>query len=111
MSLIGTILVLLFFSVCTSYLSDNLKANAKLIAGDTSFTCIVEDNTDLNKITKLAYQWKINSNSDKKKKSTLGCSQSEQWESNATFYIFQQNSFTLAKSKNCQGKLFGKQQD
>ena len=60
---------------------------------------------------KLTYQWKMNFNSDKKKKSALGCSQPEQRESKASFYIFQQNPLTLARSKNCQGTPFGKQRD
>ena len=68
----GSILGPLLFLIYINDLSENLASNPKLFAGDTSLFSVVKNvdasNIDLNnylkKISKWAFQWKINFNPD-----------------------------------------------
>ena len=68
----GSILGPLFFIIYINDLTDGLLSKAKLFADDTSLFSIVFDskqsaielNSDLNKISKWAYQWKMSFNPD-----------------------------------------------
>ena len=71
----GSILGPLFFLIHINDLSDNLKANPKLFADETSLFSIVHDlnvsandlNHDFKKINDWDYQWKMNFNPDPSK--------------------------------------------
>ena len=68
----GSILGPLLFLIYINDLSDGLNCNLKLFADDTSLFSTVYNineatntlNNDLNKITKLTHQWKMNFNPD-----------------------------------------------
>ena len=72
----GLILRPLLFLIYINDLSENLASNPKLFADDTSFFSVVKNvdasnidlNNDLKKISKWAFQWKMNFNPDPTKK-------------------------------------------
>ena len=67
-----SILAPLLFLIYINDLSDGLQCNTKLLADDTSLFATVHNinkgtndlNNNLTKITKWAFQWEINFNSD-----------------------------------------------
>ena len=71
----GSILGPLFFLIYINGLSDDLTANPKLFADDTSLFSVIQNinstandlNSDLMKISKWAFQWKMRFNPDPKK--------------------------------------------
>ena len=71
----GSILGPLFFLIYIKDLSDGLTSNPKLFADDTSLFSVIHNinstandlNSDLIKISNLAFQWKIRFNSDPSK--------------------------------------------
>ena len=68
----GSVLGPLLFLIYINDLSDNLVSNPKLFADNTSLFCVVKNvdasnidlNNDLKKISKWAFQWKMNFNPD-----------------------------------------------
>ena len=70
-SILGPLLLLIYIND----LSEGLSSNAKLFADDTSFFSVVHDsntsalelNSDLAKINRLVFQWKMSFNPDPKK--------------------------------------------
>ena len=69
----GSILGPLLFLIYINDLSEGLSSNAKLFAGDTSLFSVIHDtsalelNSDLAKINRWAFQWKMSFNPDPKK--------------------------------------------
>ena len=69
----GSVLGPLFFLIYINDLTDNLKCDVKLFADDTSLFTVVENesisaqnmNSDLEKISLWAWQWKMQFNADK----------------------------------------------
>ena len=75
-SILGALLVLIFIND----LSEVLSSNAKLFADDTSLFSVIHDsntsalelNSDLVKINRWVFQWKMNFNPDHKKQAQEG---------------------------------------
>ena len=71
----GSILGPLLFLIYINDLSEGLSSNAKLFADDTSLFSVIHDsntsalelNSDLAKINRWAFQWKMSFNPDPKK--------------------------------------------